>query len=188
MILFVDNFDSFSYNLIDLIRRQGVELLIYRNNEIDIEYVHSISPQAIVISPGPGKPEQTGKVQALLNVYLGNLPVLGICLGHQLVAQLLGAKVVQAIQPMHGKTSLLRHTAKGMFAGLPQGLKVMRYHSLIVTQNVGNFEVTATSAKAEIMAISNVEMKVEGLQFHPESILTEYGEIMIQNWLNMYLC
>lgn len=187
MILFVDNFDSFSYNLVDLIRRQSVALVVHRNNEIDILNVHKIKPKALVISPGPGKPEQTGNLTEIVSFYLGKIPMLGICLGHQLLAQLLGGTVVRASKPMHGKVDQIQHNGKGLFAGLPQNFNVMRYHSLIVEIGKGNFEISAFSSGGEIMGLSNEALKIEGLQFHPESILSKYGESMIQNWLEKYL-
>ena len=184
MILVIDNYDSFTYNLVDLIRR-FVEVKVIRHDEYGPEIVDHLRPEGIVISPGPGRPCDSGISMAVVERYYRTHPILGVCLGHQVIAEVLGAKVVHAVRPMHGKTSLVYHGNNGLFSDISQGIEVMRYHSLVVDPQSlpAMLEISAWTDREEIMGIRHKIYNLSGVQFHPESVLTTAGEKMLQNWL-----
>lgn len=194
MILMIDNFDSFTYNLVQYIKalgaEQGVEVVVRRNDEISVEEVCKLNPERIIISPGPCSPDQSGVSLAIIEYFAGKVPILGVCLGHQAIAQVFGGAVIRSKKIMHGKTSVIVHKNSGVFAGLNNPLTVTRYHSLIVSQHnlPSCFEVTAWTTTAdgemdEIMAIRHKHFDVEGVQFHPEAILTEQGHELLANFI-----
>jgi anthranilate synthase/aminodeoxychorismate synthase-like glutamine amidotransferase len=184
VIILIDNYDSFTWNLADLVSRHA-HCEVLRNDAVSVNEVLARNPKGILISPGPGKPHESGICQELLTRVWGEIPVLGVCLGHQLLAKMSGATVRKATQPMHGKTDVIRHANVGVFAELPQSFEVMRYHSLIVeAQTLGaEWEIHAETFANEVMGIRHRSLPIEGVQFHPESILTQHGEAMIRNWL-----
>lgn len=187
MIILVDNFDSFTYNLRDLLARTGEKIQVIRNDALKIDELERNPPTAIVLSPGPGKPQDAGLTPDLVRALMGKVPILGVCLGHQVLAETLGGCVVHAERPMHGKTSALYHDCKSIFGNLPIGFRVMRYHSLIVEEKMGDFEVIARTKSGETMALVNEKLKAVGVQFHPESILSECGAAIILNWYERYV-
>ncbi len=184
MIYLIDNYDSFTYNLADIVKRY-TEVKVIRNDEFSAESLIALRPSALILSPGPGKPEESGISCAVAKHFLDKIPILGVCLGHQILAHISGSEIVKAKRPMHGKTSLIFHQQKGIFKGLKSPLSVMRYHSLLIaTESLSqSFEIIATTAEEEIMAIRHKQYPTTGVQFHPESILTEKGNIMIKNWI-----
>lgn len=186
MILMIDNYDSFTYNLVQEFRELGADMQVVRNDKITIEEIEAMKPEGIVLSPGPGNPDSAGITLAAIRHFAGKLPLFGICLGHQSIAQAFGAKVVGAKRLMHGKTSKIAHDGKGVFAGLQQGFAAMRYHSLAVERETlpGCLEVTATSEDGEIMGIRHKEFAVEGVQYHPESVGTPEGMLQLRNFLD----
>lgn len=183
MILLIDNYDSFTYNLADILQRFSA-VSIYRNDQITLEEVASLQPHGIVISPGPGRPENAGISLDLVTHFHETLPILGVCLGHQIIGQVLGAKVVHAKEPMHGKTSWINHDSRSIFKGLSNPLQVMRYHSLVLAAHTlpDTIEVTARTIDKEIMGIQHKIYNLTGVQFHPESILSLEGIKMVKNW------
>lgn len=185
MILMIDNYDSFVYNLVQYLREMGHEVDVYRNDRITPDQVERMNPDRIIISPGPCTPDEAGVSLELVRRFAGRIPILGVCLGHQAIGQAFGGRVVRASRPMHGKTSVIRHDGRGVFAELPQWLTVGRYHSLVVSpQGLPEcLEVTAVTSSGEIMGLRHREYYVEGVQFHPESILTQYGREMLANFL-----
>ncbi len=187
MILMIDNYDSFTYNLVQALRSLGREVKVVKNDEIDVAGIAALKPEALVLSPGPGNPDSAGVTLAAVKAFAGKVPILGICLGHQAVAQAFGAKIVPAKQLMHGKTSLLKHDGKGLFAGLPQGMEAMRYHSLAVDRASlpDCFEITAEAEDGEIMGLRHKTMPIETLQYHPESIGTPEGVRQLKNFLGL---
>jgi anthranilate synthase/aminodeoxychorismate synthase-like glutamine amidotransferase len=187
MILMIDNYDSFTYNLVQYISALNHEVVVKRNDEITVEEAMAMKPEAIVISPGPGRPEGAGISMELIKAAAGKIPILGVCLGHQSIGQVFGAKVVQAKKIMHGKTSQIEHDGKGLFAKLPPSLKVVRYHSLALDEATlpDCLEVTArTIDDGEIMGVRHKEFFIEGIQYHPESVLTSTGKRQLINFLN----
>lgn len=191
MILLVDNYDSFTYNLYQYLRELGVEVVVRRNDAVSVSEARGMDLRAIVISPGPGRPSDAG-VSGELIAELGagdKIPILGVCLGHQAIGEAFGARVVAARRLMHGKTSLIRHDGRTLFSGLPNPLRVMRYHSLAlegVPESV--FEVSARNEDDdEVMAMRHRELPLEGVQFHPESVMTEKGRETLKNFLDYYL-
>ena len=186
MILLIDNYDSFTWNLYQYFCELGAELVVRRNDEIALDDIDALAPQKIVISPGPCTPSESGISLAVIQHYAGKLPILGVCLGHQAIAQVFGATIVRAAKVMHGKTSPITHTGTGVFLGLNNPLTVTRYHSLIIDPPTlpACFEVTAWSETQEIMGIRHREYDLEGVQFHPESILSEQGHALLANFLN----
>lgn len=186
MILIIDNYDSFTYILVDMVKKYS-ETLVFRNDEINLNRVRQLNPKGILISPGPGRPEDGGISYEIIRSFKGKLPILGICLGHQIMGEILGMEVNLAKRPMHGRTSMIVHQQKGLFEGIPSPLRVMRYHSLIVKPGAlpEGIEITAQTAEGEIMGLSHPPSKLEGVQFHPESILSESGDQLIQNWAEM---
>ena len=187
MILMIDNYDSFTYNLVQALRSLGREVKVVKNDEIDVEGIARLAPSSIVFSPGPGNPDSAGVTLAAVKAFAGKVPLLGICLGHQSIAQAFGAKIVSAKQLMHGKTSRIRHDGKGLFAGLPQGMEAMRYHSLAVDRATlpDCFEVTAEAEDGEIMGLRHKTLPIESLQYHPESIGTPEGIRQLKNFLGI---
>jgi anthranilate synthase component 2 len=191
MILMIDNYDSFTFNLVQYLGELGQNVRVVRNDEFSVEQIRALNPTRIVISPGPGTPDQAGVCLTLIEKLGGQIPVFGVCLGLQSIGQAFGGKVVRAQQIMHGKTSLIHHTGKGVFAGLPDPFTATRYHSLVVEKNSipSCLEVTAWTQDAdggidEIMGLRHKALPIEGVQFHPESILTEHGHDLLRNFLS----
>ncbi|WP_425060573.1 Aminodeoxychorismate/anthranilate synthase component 2 [Sporomusa carbonis] len=187
MILMIDNYDSFVYNLVQYLGEMGEDIRVFRNNKLNIAQIEDMRPDHIIISPGPCTPNEAGISLELINYFKEKIPILGVCLGHQAIGQAFGGDVVRASRLMHGKTSLVYHDGKGVFAGLKNPLTATRYHSLIVKKETlpDCLEITAETDQGEIMGIRHKEYKVEGVQFHPESILTEHGHAMLTNFLAM---
>jgi len=185
MLLMIDNYDSFTYNLVQYFGELGQEVAVYRNDEIDLNRVAELKPTHIVISPGPCTPNEAGISVPLIQQFAGKIPILGVCLGHQSIGQAFGGKIVHARQLMHGKTAQIFHKDKGVFQGLPSPFRATRYHSLVIERESlpDCLEVTAWTEDEEIMGVRHKTMAVEGVQFHPESILTEYGHEMLANFL-----
>lgn len=190
MILMIDNYDSFTFNVVQYLGELGAEVVVRRNDEIDVAGVEKLAPERIVLSPGPCTPNEAGISMALVEAFAGRVPLLGICLGHQCIGQVFGGEVVRARQVMHGKTSPIHHRGEGVFRGLPSPYTATRYHSLVVARESlpDCLEVTAWTetddgAVDEIMGLRHRELAVEGVQFHPESILTEHGHALLDNFL-----
>ncbi|MGH6623359.1 MAG: aminodeoxychorismate/anthranilate synthase component II [Burkholderiaceae bacterium] len=185
MLLMIDNYDSFTYNLVQYFGELGEEVRVDRNDEITLDEIERLKPQRICISPGPGAPDQAGVSLALIERFAGRVPILGVCLGHQAIGQAFGGKVVRAQTLMHGKTSPIAHTGAGVFAGLPTPLSATRYHSLAVERLSlpECLEVTAWTVDREIMGLRHKSLPIEGVQFHPESIATEHGHALLKNFL-----
>ena len=187
MLLVIDNYDSFTYNLVQYFGELGADPQVKRNDAITPDEVEKMKPQKIVISPGPGRPEEAGISMELIRKFGGKVPILGVCLGHQCMGEVYGGKVVRAGRLMHGKTSPIQHDGKGVFQGLPNPFEATRYHSLIVEKNsVPNcLEVCAETAEGEIMGLRHREYPVHGVQFHPESILSKEGKDLLANFLRI---
>ena len=185
MILMIDNYDSFTYNLVQYLGELGAEVKVVRNDEIGLEEVARLKPARIVISPGPCTPTEAGISLGAIGRFAAEIPILGVCLGHQAIGQAFGGTVVKAARVMHGKVSCVRHDGKGVFAGLPDGFAASRYHSLAVERESlpACLEVTAQSEEGEIMGLRHRTLPVEGVQFHPEALLTEHGHAMLKNFL-----
>ncbi len=185
MLLMIDNYDSFTYNLVQYLGELGEEVSVFRNDEITLEQIEALHPSRIVISPGPCTPNEAGISVPLIQRFAGKLPILGVCLGHQSIGQAFGGKIVHAGQLMHGKTSDIRHKDAGVFHGLPNPLTATRYHSLVIEKKSlpACLEVTAWTDDGEIMGVRHRDLPVEGVQFHPESILTEKGHDLLANFL-----
>ncbi|MDN8601051.1 aminodeoxychorismate synthase component 2 [Citrobacter sp. S2-9] len=185
MILLIDNYDSFTWNLYQYFCELGADVLVKRNDELTLALIDALNPQKIVISPGPCTPNEAGISLHVIRHYAGRLPILGVCLGHQAMAQAFGATIVRAAKVMHGKTSPITHTGQGVFLGLSNPLRVTRYHSLVIDPATlpACFDVTAWSETQEIMGIRHREWDLEGVQFHPESILSEQGHQLLANFL-----
>jgi anthranilate synthase component 2 len=185
MLLMIDNYDSFTYNLVQYLGELGEEVKVFRNDEITLEAVGKLGPARIVISPGPCTPNEAGISMPLIREFAGRIPILGVCLGHQAIGQALGGRIVHAKQLMHGKTSAIHHDARGVFKGLPDGFTATRYHSLVIERASlpACLEVSAWTDDGEIMGVRHKELTVEGVQFHPESILTEHGHRLLGNFL-----
>ncbi|CAM7857971.1 aminodeoxychorismate synthase component 2 [Lelliottia nimipressuralis] len=186
MILLIDNYDSFTWNLYQYFCELGAEVIVRRNDDITLADIDALAPQKIVISPGPCTPDESGISLEVIRHYSGKLPILGVCLGHQAIAQVFGATIVRAERVMHGKTSPVTHTGVGVFQGLNNPLTVTRYHSLVIDPPTLPvcFDVTAWSDTRQIMGIRHREWDLEGVQFHPESILSEQGHQLLANFLN----
>jgi len=186
MLLMIDNYDSFTYNLVQYFGELGEDVRVFRNDEITLEKIAELAPARIVISPGPCTPNEAGVSVPLIKAYAGKIPLLGVCLGHQSIGQAFGGKIVHAQQLMHGKTSQITHRGVGVFAGLPSPFTATRYHSLVIEKASlpDCLEITATSEDGEIMGVRHKTLKVEGVQFHPESILTEHGHDLLRNFLS----
>jgi anthranilate synthase/aminodeoxychorismate synthase-like glutamine amidotransferase len=184
-VLVLDNYDSFVYNLVQYLGELGAEPVVHRHDAITLDDAIATEPDAVLVSPGPGRPEDAGLSNEVIAAFAGRRPVLGVCLGHQCIGQVFGGRVVRADRVMHGKTSVIHHSGDGIFTGLPDPIEATRYHSLVVDRgglpNV--LEVTAETADGTIMGLRHREVDVEGVQFHPESILTVSGHDLLKNWL-----
>ncbi len=187
MLLMIDNYDSFTYNLVQYLGELGQEVEVHRNDEITLDEIGRLAPQRIVISPGPCTPNEAGVSVPLISRFAGTVPILGVCLGHQSIGQAYGGRIVRARQLMHGKTSPVHHTGVGVFRGLPSPFTATRYHSLVIERETlpECLEITAWTEDGEIMGVRHKTLAVEGVQFHPESILTEHGHAMLANFLEM---
>lgn len=188
MILVIDNYDSFTYNLVQYLGELGAEMLVRRNDEVEIEEVETeIKPERILISPGPGNPDEAGITLSAINRFAGRLPILGVCLGHQAIGQAFGGRVVRAPAPVHGKPADVAHDNRGVFADLPRPFQAGRYHSLVVEREgfPDDLEISAETADGLIMGLRHKTYKIEGVQFHPESILTEGGKKLLENFLKL---
>ena len=183
MLLLIDNYDSFTYNLAHLFAELGAEVVVRRNDEIDADEAERLGPSQLVVSPGPGRPEHSGNTLAVLERLAGRVPTLGVCLGHQALVQLYGGEIGRAHELVHGKASTIRHDGRGIYRGLADEVEVGRYHSLAAHTVPGALEITATSADDEVMGVRHRELPVEGVQFHPESVLTPLGPDMARNFL-----
>ena len=187
MILMVDNYDSFTYNLVQYLSELGERLVVKRNDQITLAGIRRLAPASIVISPGPGRPSDAGISNALIKTFAGTIPILGVCLGHQCIGEVFGGEVVRAARLMHGKTSRIYHTKRRLFAGLPDPFDATRYHSLIVKRETlpASLAVTAWTKEREIMGLEHRRLPVYGVQFHPESILTAVGKDLLKNFLKL---
>ena len=186
MLLMIDNYDSFTYNLVQYLAEIGQEVKVVRNDKISIEEINKLNPQYIVISPGPCTPNEAGISLELIEAFKGKIPILGVCLGHQSIGQAFGGKIIHAQTIMHGKTSKIFHNNKGVFRGIKDPFVATRYHSLVIEkQTLPNcFDITAWTDDNEIMGIKHKELAIEGVQFHPESILSEHGHDLLKNFLD----
>jgi anthranilate synthase component II len=186
-LLIIDNYDSFTYNLVHFLGELGAEPVVYRNDKITLEQIDGMAPEAIVLSPGPCTPNEAGICLSLIERFAPAIPMLGVCLGHQAMGQAMGGEVVRAPELMHGKTSHINHKGKGIFRGLNSGFTATRYHSLIVRPETlpGTLEVTASSDDGLIMGMQHRQFPMHGVQFHPESIASENGHALLQNFLNL---
>lgn len=187
MILMIDNYDSFTYNLVQAFRELGAEMQVVRNDEIDVDGIRALAPSAIVLSPGPGNPDSAGVTLAAVKEFAGKVPLFGVCLGHQSIAQAFGGRIIHAKRLMHGKASRIRHDGKGVFAGMPQDFEAMRYHSLAVERETlpDCFEISAESEDGEIMGLRHRTLPLESVQYHPESIGTPDGMCQMRNFIEM---
>jgi anthranilate synthase/aminodeoxychorismate synthase-like glutamine amidotransferase len=187
MILVIDNYDSFTYNLVQYLGELGAELRVVRNDALDVDAVVALEPDAIVISPGPGTPDDAGITLDVIRRLAASTPILGVCLGHQAIGQAFGAVVRRAKRQMHGKTSAIAHDARGVFRDVPSPFSATRYHSLAVAVETvpSELEISASTDDGEIMGLRHRVFRVEGVQFHPESILTEHGKTILRNFLEM---
>ena len=187
MILVLDNYDSFTYNLVQYLGELGATMRVARNNKITVAEIERLAPQGIVISPGPGTPDGAGISLALIRRFHQSTPILGVCLGHQAIGQAFGGTVTRAKKQMHGKTSAIQHDGRGVFEGLPQAFEATRYHSLVVLDEgfPADLEVSARAEDGEIMGLRHRHHPVEGVQFHPESILTGQGKALLRNFLEL---
>jgi para-aminobenzoate synthetase component II len=188
MILMIDNYDSFTYNLVQFLGELGEELIVKRNDEITLDEIEALSPDYLMISPGPCSPNEAGVSLDAIRTFAGKIPIFGVCLGHQSIAQVFGGDVIRAERLMHGKVSPMIHDGKTLFEGMPNPFNATRYHSLIVKRETlpECFDISAETAQGEIMAIRHKYLPVEGVQFHPESIMTEQGKQLLLNFLNAY--
>ena len=187
MIFVLDNYDSFTYNLVQLLGELGAQLEVRRNDQTTVEEIESLKPEAIVLSPGPGRPEDSGILLETIRHFAGMVPILGVCLGHQAIGEVFGGKVVAAPSLVHGKTTEVLHDGKTIFRGLPQSFPAARYHSLVVAPNSipSDLEVTAHTKDGVVMGLRHRQLLIEGVQFHPESILTTAGPQLLKNFLEL---
>ncbi|MDM5186541.1 aminodeoxychorismate/anthranilate synthase component II [Bacillus sp. DX4.1] len=188
MILMIDNYDSFTFNLVQFLGELGQELVVKRNDEITISDIEQMKPDFLMISPGPCSPNEAGVSMDVIRHFAGKIPIFGVCLGHQSIAQVFGGDVVRAERLMHGKTSLMHHDGKTIFADIPNPFTATRYHSLIVKKETlpECLEVTSWTEEGEIMALRHKSLPIEGVQFHPESIMTSHGKELLQNFIRSY--
>jgi anthranilate synthase component 2 len=186
MLLMIDNYDSFTYNLVQYLGELGQDVKVVRNDEMTVDEIESLGAERIVLSPGPCTPNEAGVSLDVIRRFAGRVPILGVCLGHQAIGQAFGGKVIHARQLMHGKVSLIHHQGKGVFAGLPTPYEATRYHSLAIEREScpADLEVTAWTEDGEIMGVRHRTLPVEGVQFHPESILTQHGHALLRNFLS----
>jgi anthranilate synthase component 2 len=185
MLLMIDNYDSFTYNLVQYLGELGEDVRVYRNDAVTLEEIAALKPARIVISPGPCTPNEAGVSVPLIQRFSGEIPILGVCLGHQSIGQAFGGRIVHARTLMHGKTSMIHHAGKGVFNGLPDPFEATRYHSLVIERETipQCLEITAWTDDGEIMGVRHRTLPVEGVQFHPESILTQHGHELLRNFL-----
>jgi anthranilate synthase component II len=184
MLLMIDNYDSFTYNLVQYLGELGEEVVVHRNDEITLDEIAAMRPARIVVSPGPCTPNEAGVSVPLIKKFAGKIPILGVCLGHQSIGQAFGGHIVHAQELMHGKTSQIHHNGEGVFKNLPNPYRATRYHSLVIERDTlpECLEITAWTEDGEIMGVRHKSLNVEGVQFHPESILTEHGHALLQNF------
>ncbi len=189
MILLIDNYDSFTYNIAQALGILGRELVVKRNDKVTVEEIGEMAPEAIFISPGPGRPDDAGVSREVIREFAGKVPIMGVCLGHQVIGEVFGAQVTRAAQPVHGKVSEVFHDGRGLFAGLRNPFKATRYHSLIVPEDTvaEPLSVSAYTSDGEVMGLRSSELMLEGVQFHPESIATAQGMMIFKNFLELYL-
>jgi anthranilate synthase/aminodeoxychorismate synthase-like glutamine amidotransferase len=187
MVLIIDNYDSFTYNLVQYLGEMNVEMQVHRNDQITLDQIRELKPDRILISPGPCSPRESGLSNAIIREFGSTTPTFGVCLGHQCIGHTFGAKVVVNYRMMHGKTSLIRHNGKELFEGMANPFAATRYHSLVIQRDTlpEFLEVTAETAEGEIMGIRHRELPIWGVQFHPESILTENGRVILKNFLKL---
>jgi len=192
MMIMIDNYDSFTYNLVQYLGELGADVVVHRNDQITVDEIEKLNPQRIMISPGPCTPNEAGVSMQAIEHFAGKLPILGVCLGHQSIGQVFGGKIVHAQEIMHGKTSMIHHNDKGVFNGLTNPYEATRYHSLVIEKDSlpDCLEITAWTENAdgsmdEIMGVRHKELPIEGVQFHPESILTQHGHDLLKNFLEM---
>ncbi|HEY2951623.1 MAG TPA: aminodeoxychorismate/anthranilate synthase component II [Verrucomicrobiae bacterium] len=187
MVLVIDNYDSFTYNLVQYLGEMGVEMQVHRNDQISLEQIRALRPERILVSPGPCSPRESGLSNDIIREFGKSLPVLGVCLGHQCIGHTFGAAVVVNYRMMHGKTSLIRHNGRDLFEGVPNPFSATRYHSLVIQRDTlpGFLQITAETEEGEIMGIRHKELPIHGVQFHPESILTEHGRLILKNFLKL---
>ncbi|MGN6101924.1 MAG: anthranilate synthase component II [Devosia sp.] len=186
-LLVIDNYDSFTYNLVHYVGELGADPIVYRNDKISLSEIEELAPEAILLSPGPKTPSEAGICLSVIDRFSATMPMLGVCLGHQAIGQAMGGEVVRAPELMHGKTSRINHRGKGIFRGLKSGFEATRYHSLIVRRETlpASLEVTASTDDGLIMAVQHKDRPLHGVQFHPESIASENGKAILQNFLNL---
>lgn len=187
MLVMIDNYDSFTYNLVQYFGELGQEVRVFRNDEISVNEIEKLKPDHICISPGPCSPKEAGISVEALTYFAGKVPLLGVCLGHQAIGEAFGGKVIRAKRVMHGKTDTVRSTRQGIFAGLPDTFTITRYHSLVIERESlpSCLQITASTDDGEIMGVKHKEFPIEGVQFHPESILSEYGHDLLNNFLKL---
>ena len=187
MILVIDNYDSFTYNLVQYIGELGAEMSVYRNDKISLDGIRMLKPAKIVISPGPGEPKDAGISEAVIKEFGAHIPILGVCLGHQAIGEVFGGRIVRAKSIMHGKVSRIKHDGKGVFKGIHDNFEATRYHSLVIERKSmpGELVITAETADKEIMGVRHRDLPIHGVQFHPESILTTEGKRLLKNFLDM---
>ena len=187
MILMIDNYDSFTYNLVQYLGEMGEELQVYRNDKITVKEIERLKPDRIIISPGPCSPKEAGISVETIKHFAGKIPILGVCLGHQSIGYAFGGDVVRAGRLMHGKTSMIHHDGKGVFKGLPNPFEATRYHSLVIKRETmpSCLEISAETDIGEVMGVRHKDFVIEGVQFHPESILTQNGKDLLRNFLEM---
>jgi anthranilate synthase/aminodeoxychorismate synthase-like glutamine amidotransferase len=185
MILVIDNYDSFTYNLVQYLGEMGQEVRVHRNDKITADEIAAVKPDHLLVSPGPCDPKQAGISVAAIRRFAGEIPILGVCLGHQSIGHAFGGRIVRADRLMHGKTSPIRHDGRGVFAGVPQEFTATRYHSLLIERATlpDCLEISAETAEGEIMGVRHKTLPVEGVQFHPESVLTEHGRQILENFI-----
>jgi anthranilate synthase/aminodeoxychorismate synthase-like glutamine amidotransferase len=183
VILLVDNYDSFTYNLVHLFQELGAEVVVRRNDEVDADEAERLAPSHLVISPGPGRPGESGATVEIVRRLAPTTPTLGVCLGHQAIVEAFGGEIGQARELVHGKARSVDHDGRGIFLGLPQGFQAGRYHSLAATEVPSELEISATTADGEVMAVRHRQLAVDGVQFHPESVLTPVGPDLCRNFL-----
>ncbi len=187
MVLVIDNYDSFTYNLVQYLGEMGVDLQVHRNDQITLDQIRALQPERILVSPGPCSPRESGLSNDIIRTFGPTIPLLGVCLGHQCIGHVFGAQVAVNYRMMHGKTSPIRHDGKDLFAGMPNPFQATRYHSLVIQRDTlpGCLEITAETEEGEIMGVRHRTYPIWGVQFHPESILTENGRTLLRNFLTL---